>query len=54
MKHVRSFHRSVIHGHAHRAGSYWLTTANGVLQGHEIDSACSLPPTYMLPPVDWQ
>lgn len=54
LKHVQSFHRSVIHGHTPRAGGYWLTTAKGTLQGHEIGCACSLTPTYMLPPVNWQ
>ena len=54
MKHVRSFHRSVIHGHAHRAGFYWLTTANGTLQGHGIGCLYSLTPSYMFPPVNWQ
>jgi predicted phosphodiesterase len=50
----REFHAtSLITGHTHRGGSYYVTTRAGLIQAHEAFCLCSLNPPYMQNP-NWQ
>lgn len=44
---------SILHGHTHRGGSYYLRTRNGIVQAHEGFCLCSLEPEYIQHP-NWQ
>jgi hypothetical protein len=53
LKHVQQYHKSVIHGHCHRAGHTFTRTHNGQLQGVELGCMCRLNPDYIVGLANW-
>lgn len=51
--HYEKYGCSVIHGHTHRAGSFYHSTMSGTYGAWENGCLCSLKPEYMIGP-DWQ
>jgi hypothetical protein len=54
LKHIQQYHRSIIHGHVHRAASVYLRTHSGQLQGVELGCMCRLDPEYIVGLANWQ
>jgi len=47
------FASSILMGHTHRGGTFYATSRNGVVEGHECFCLCSLNPDYVRRP-NWQ
>jgi hypothetical protein len=52
-KHIQQYHRSVCHGHVHRAASVFIRTHDGQLQDVELGCMCRLDPGYVVGLANW-